>query len=212
MGRLRGWVGCGLAALALPGLTWDFSAMVVDGAGAPLADAVVVLEAAGASPPPPDRPARAAIGQQDKLFVPRVLAVRTGTVVSFPNRDPILHHVYSFSPAKPFELELYGAGEVPELTFDQPGIVAIACNIHDSMRGHVFVTDSPWFAVSGVDGAVTITGVSAPAVTVQVWHERQQAAVSPLPDVGTKTPPPRFVIDVRAGPAAAPLPHEAGDY
>jgi len=47
------------------------------------------------------------IDQVDKEFVPYVLPVYVGTSVSFPNRDNIRHHVYSFSSAKKFELPLY---------------------------------------------------------------------------------------------------------
>ena len=200
------------ASFLLPCAAWDFSATVVDGNGAPLADAVVVLKPASAvAVPPLDPTFRGAVGQKDKAFAPRVLAVRTGTVVGFPNRDPILHHVYSFSPTKSFELELYGAREVPEITFDQAGIVALACNIHDGMRGHIYVTDSPWFAVSAADGAVHIAQLPDVDFDIEVWHERARSAPAPV-HVAAGAAPPQLVIAVRAAPMSELAPHEAGEY
>lgn len=215
--RQRVTIACGLAALAgfglLPCAAWEFTAAVVDAEGAPVADAVVVLNAAAAVElPPVDGQAPAAVGQKNKAFVPRVMAVRTGTLVSFPNRDPIMHHVYSFSPTKSFELELYGGGEVPALLFDQAGIVALACNIHDSMRGHIYVTDSPWFAVSGDDGLVTIGNLPDVTFNVEVWHERELDGGSAPVSVAPGASAQRLVIAVRPAPVFEFSPHESGDY
>ncbi len=69
-----------------------------------------------------------------------------GATVSFPNLDPFRHHVYSFSPAKRFELKLYAKDQTRSVTFDKAGIVAIGCNIHDSMSAFIFVTDTVWTA------------------------------------------------------------------
>jgi hypothetical protein len=77
-----------------------------DAAGAPLADAVALLEAASgkvAVKPMAD----AEISQAKRQFAPRVTLITTGTRVSFPNFDTVRHHVYSFSPIKTFELKLY---------------------------------------------------------------------------------------------------------
>ncbi|MGO1462421.1 MAG: Cupredoxin, partial [Oleiphilaceae bacterium] len=73
-------------------------------------------------------PVQAKVVQKDRMFHPHVLILPTGSSVNFPNRDNTQHHVYSFSPAKPFNLELYaGQPEAPVL-FDQPGIVELGCN------------------------------------------------------------------------------------
>ena len=85
----------------------------------------------------------------EREFVPFVTVVQTGTVVTFPNRDPILHHVYSFSPAKQFEIKLYTGKSPTEIVFDKAGVVTLGCNIHDHMIAYVYVSDSPWTAMTG---------------------------------------------------------------
>jgi plastocyanin len=105
-------------------------ASVTDQSGKPVLDAVVTLMPVG-GPPPALRPMPAVMDQVNKEFVPAVLPVVVGTPVSFPNRDNIRHHVYSFSPAKKFELPLYMGTPSAPVVFDKPGAVALGCNIHD---------------------------------------------------------------------------------
>ena len=94
---------------------------VTDAAGAPVADAVIyALPGTPRSLPAP----RAAIMDQiDKEYVPFVVPVQAGAAVRFPNKDNIRHHVYSFSPAKPFELKLYSGTPAKPVIFDKPGPV-----------------------------------------------------------------------------------------
>jgi plastocyanin len=145
---------------------------ITDVAGAPLADAVVWAIGPGSGP---TRTARAAVQQINKTFVPGVTVVQTGTAVSFPNRDTVRHHVYSFSPAKVFETKLFVGEEVPPVVFDKPGVVVLGCNIHDTMVAQVVVVDTPWFAKSGADGAARI---ALPAGRYQVfhWHPRMKGS------------------------------------
>jgi plastocyanin len=122
--------------------------------GAALEDAVV-----WAMPKPGPAPVRtrpAAVEQRDKAFVPTVSIIQTGTLVNFPNRDEIRHHVYSFSPAKIFEIKLYAGTPADPILFDKPGEVALGCNIHDHMYAYIFVVDSPWFAKAGKDGVAKL--------------------------------------------------------
>lgn len=142
-----------------------FSALVLDAQGQPVAGAVLSL--AGTVQAKPF--AAAVMDQIDKQFSPAVLAVATGTVVSFPNRDDIRHQVYSFSPAKRFELRLYEGTPSAPVTFDQPGLVVLGCNIHDWMLGYVYITDDPWFGVSDAQGRIQL---DAPAgqYPATLWH------------------------------------------
>lgn len=92
--------------------------------------------------------------QRRQEFDPRVLVVGVGAQVLFPNEDKVMHHVYSFSKAKSFELELYKGTSHPPVRFDQPGVVRLGCNIHDSMRGYIYVSDANWYATSDGKGHV----------------------------------------------------------
>ncbi|WP_423835223.1 methylamine utilization protein [Stutzerimonas stutzeri] len=138
---------------------------VIDAQGRPVAG--VVLSVAGQAQ---RKPAPVAIMDQlDKQFVPAVLAVATGTAVSFPNSDDIRHQVYSFSPAKRFELRLYEGTPSAPVGFDHPGLVVLGCNIHDWMLGYIYVTDDPWFGVSDAQGLINL---DAPAgqYPATLWH------------------------------------------
>ncbi|HET6942615.1 MAG TPA: methylamine utilization protein, partial [Sphingomicrobium sp.] len=81
------------------------------------------------------------VSQRDMQFHPFVLVVPVGAKVSFPNLDPTRHHVYSFSPAKKFELKLFAKDQSRSVVFDKPGVVALGCNIHDAMTAFIYVAD-----------------------------------------------------------------------
>ena len=108
--------------------------------------------------------------------MPRVKPVLVGSPVSFPNRDDVRHHVYSFSPAKRFDLPLYVGTPAKPVVFDAPGVVAIGCNIHDWMVGYIYVSESPYFATSGADGRADLTGLPPGRYTVRVWHPQLAGA------------------------------------
>ena len=140
-----------------------------DAAGKPLIDAVALLEAAsGKSPVKPL--ADVEISQAKRQFSPRVTLITTGTRATFPNFDTVRHHVYSFSPAKTFELKLYAGVPGVPLLFDKPGVAVLGCNIHDTMAAWVVVADTPWFARSAANGRARIDAVPAGAYRLRLWH------------------------------------------
>ena len=145
---------------------------VQDSSGKPLADAVAYLESAQASKvlngAKPSSPVE--IAQVAKQFDPRVSVVPVGTMVSFPNKDAVRHHVYSFSPAKTFELKLYSGTPANPVQFDKAGVAVLGCNIHDNMVAWVVVVDTPYFGRSSKGGPVVIGGVPAGSYRLRVWH------------------------------------------
>ncbi|MET1080835.1 MAG: methylamine utilization protein [Pseudomonas sp.] len=165
-GLCRGLLGL-LMLAALPASAGTLHAELVDRQGQPLADAVVSLR--GPLGQPGVVPT-AIMDQVARQFAPSVLAVRSGTRVSFPNSDNIRHQVYSFSPSKRFELRLYQGTPSEPVLFDQPGVVVLGCNIHDWMVGYVYVTDDPWFAVSDDRGQLRLDALPAGRYAVTLWH------------------------------------------
>ncbi len=145
----------------------SLQAELVDSAGQPLSNAVLSLQGPLQDPP---QAAPGVMDQRAQQFMPHVLAVRTGTAVSFPNSDDIRHHVYSFSPAKRFELRLYKGTPSEPVVFDTPGVVVLGCNIHDWMLGYVYVTDDPWFAVSDEQGRAQLDALPPGRYRVSLWH------------------------------------------
>ena len=152
--------------------------VVTDGAGKPLADAVVMLEPTGTHlPVKPMQGAR--IAQRDRQFSPQVSVVTVGTAVMFPNQDTVRHHVYSFSPAKTFQIKLYAGVPHTPIVFDKPGVAVLGCNIHDSMIAWVVVTDTPLWARSAADGLAHVAEVPPGSYEMQVWHASLAETVPP---------------------------------
>jgi plastocyanin len=163
-----------LAQAQVPGGAGEIAAVVTDEAGKPLVDAVVIAVPTDGSVRSPGRP-RDEIDQVDKEFTPRVKVVLVGSTVTFPNNDNVRHQVYSFSPAKRFELPLY-AGVPPEpVVFDKPGLIVLGCNIHDWMVGYIYVSESPYFAKTGVDGRAVLTDLPPRSYVLRVWHPQLDA-------------------------------------
>lgn len=153
----------------------EIAATVTDQQGKPVADAVVVAVPTDGTLRPPARPREDAVDQVDKEFMPKVKIVLVGAPVSFPNNDNVRHHVYSFSPAKRFELPLYAGAPAQPVVFDKPGVVVLGCNIHDWMVGYVYVSESPYFAKTGADGKAVITDLPPRAYIVRIWHPQLDA-------------------------------------
>lgn len=154
----------------------ELIAHVTDAKGAPVPNAVIALYGTQkADIKPTDKatkkpPADAAMDQRGLQFAPHVLVVQRGAAVTFPNRDDIRHQVYSFSPAKRFNLPLYhGVPAKPE-TFSQAGEVVLGCNIHDNMLGYVYVVDTEWFAKTDAEGNLKIGDVPAGSYRAQLWY------------------------------------------
>jgi plastocyanin len=111
--------------------------------------------------------------QKDAIFTPHVLPVQVGGTVKWPNRDDILHNVFSMSEVKPFDLDLY-KGDPPgkAVVFDKAGRVDVFCSIHSQMHCIVLVLENPHFAATDAKGRYTITDVPPGAYRLKAWHER----------------------------------------
>ena len=162
-------IGALAALLALPPAAAALTVRVVDTGGHPVADAVVTFR--------PSTGARLARGggsytmaQKGMQFHPFVLVVPVGANVSFPNYDSTKHDVYSFSPAKTFELKLFAKDQSRSVHFDKAGVVALGCNIHDQMTAFIVVADSAWTAKTDARGTATFADAPNAAGTVSVWH------------------------------------------
>jgi plastocyanin len=159
-----------LAAAAAPGYAAELHVLVKDHHGKLVADAVVVAAPSDPRVTLRGKPPADSVDQVDKQFVPYVKPVFVGAKVRFPNSDKIRHQVYSFSPAKKFELPLYGGTDAPPVVFDKPGVVVLGCNIHDWMVGYIYVSESPFFAKTEAQGTASIDDLPPGEYTVRVWH------------------------------------------
>ncbi|MFM1895577.1 MAG: hypothetical protein RLZZ385_651, partial [Pseudomonadota bacterium] len=170
-------LGLWLNVVTCPAAAEVLRITVVDTAsGETVTDAVVELVALDGTAPPA-APREAVVDQRDKEFVPPVTVVPVGSRVAFPNSDDILHHVYSFSPAKTFDIPLYGRNDNAGYSqvFDSPGVVEIGCNIHDWMLAYIYVSDAHHAQVSDPAGQVEFLDVAPGTYRLQVWHSRLDA-------------------------------------
>ena len=142
--------------------------------------------------------------QIDKAFVPAVPVVRTGTAVTFPNRDRVAHQVYSFSSPKHFKLGLYRVHPYPPVRFDAPGLIVLGCNIHDRMVGYIFVNGAAHFGKSDARGRWT--GELPPGkYRASVWtpQSTREAVQFEQRIVVTDSPPQKLDLQLsRASPTA----------
>ena len=214
LGNRRCREGLAAAALLVAGgaasAQGRITATISDREGAPVPQTVIYAEGLGALGSASDLPRPMAVmDQKDRRFVPHILVVRTGTEIQFPNSDTVSHHVYSFSPAKAFELALYRQGAVhPPLLFDTAGEVTLGCNIHDDMVGYILVVDTPYFAMTDGKGEVALDGLPSGRYRVHVWTPRLKRSDLPAPvevDVAEGATAPfaaRFTAKLSPGHAA----------
>ena len=148
----------------------ELRVLVKDHHGKLVADAVVLATPLDPKSALHAKPPADAVDQVDKQFVPYVKPIFVGSKVRFPNSDNVRHQVYSFSPAKRFELPLYGGTDAPPVVFDKPGVVVLGCNIHDWMVGYIYVSETPFFAKTETAGTAAIDDMPPGEYTVRIWH------------------------------------------
>ena len=121
------------------------------------------------------------VTQKEMNFVPTLLPVQTGTTVEFPNEDDTYHNIFSYSPAKRFDLGRYRRDErpIPSVLFDKPGLVTLRCDIHEHMRGLILVLETPYFTTTDAEGHFRLTGLPPGNYTLKAWVDskttREQA-------------------------------------
>lgn len=145
----------------------ELTVSVLDSSGSAIENAVVYAEPEIKKSLPP---APAIIEQRGKQFNPLVSVIQTGAEVTFPNFDSVRHHVYSFSPAKTFELKLYSGIPANPVKFDKAGTVILGCNIHDYMVAFIQVVDTPYFTKSNKSGKAVLPDLPNGNYTLKAWH------------------------------------------
>ena len=141
--------------------------------------AVVYLD--GSFPEPVSLPTKQ-VTQKDLTFIPALLPIRVGTKVEFPNLDDTYHNIFSYSPAKRFDLGRYRPEErpIPSEVFDQPGLVTLRCDIHEHMRGLILVLNSPYFVMTDTSGRFRLSGLPAGHYTLKAWIDSRTTREEPV--------------------------------
>jgi plastocyanin len=122
------------------------------------------------------------VAQKDLAFVPSLLPVQVGTKVEFPNLDEYYHNIFSYSPAKRFDLGRYRPEErpIPSEIFDTPGLVTLRCDIHEHMRGLILVLNTPHFVMTETTGHFRLGGLPAGRYTLKAWIDSKTTLEKPV--------------------------------
>ena len=122
------------------------------------------------------------VAQKDMAFLPSLTPVQTGTKVEFPNQDDTYHNIFSYSPAKRFDLGRYSPNErpVPSVLFDKAGLITLRCDIHEHMRGLILVLDTPYFVTTKPDGHYRLTNLPAGKYTLKAWIDSRTTREQPV--------------------------------
>jgi plastocyanin len=141
--------------------------------------AVVYL--AGNFPRSPSLPTKT-VAQKDLAFRPALLAIEVGTKVEFPNEDDTYHNIFSYSPAKRFDLGRYPPEEnpPPSQIFDKPGLVTLRCDIHEHMRGLILVLETPYFTITDAKGHFRLTNLPAGHHVLNAWINSKTTREHPV--------------------------------
>ncbi|MEK9137412.1 MAG: hypothetical protein AAB393_09850, partial [Bacteroidota bacterium] len=121
---------------------------------------------------PPKDPA--IMDQKNLTFIPHVLPILAGTTVDYLNSDDVLHNVFTPDKcAEKFNLGTWPKGKKRSYTFKDPGCVSVMlCNVHPEMEAFIVVLKTPYYAVSGKDGSLSIKNVPAGKYILSIWHEK----------------------------------------
>jgi plastocyanin len=199
---------CGSAAAA------TFTAEVNDQDGRPVANAVIVLVPDSKTSIPASRlAAEKTIDQRGETFIPLVTIVPKGGHIVFANNDQTTHQIYSFSSVKQFETTLTRGEKSPPIAFDNSGVAALGCNIHDHMIAYVFVAESPWTVLTGADGHGIIADVPPGNYEAQVWHPKlPPGRAIPSLKASLSGDTTRLTVNIRLLPASTMSHGHGGSY
>jgi len=141
--------------------------------------AVVYLEASSAKPA--SLPTKQ-VAQKNMEFQPALLPIAVGSRVEFPNEDDTYHNIFSYSPAKRFDLGRYRPDErpIPSVVFDQAGLVTLRCDIHEHMRGLILVLGTAHFVTTNSDGHFRLSGLPAGKYTLKAWIDSKTTREQPV--------------------------------
>ncbi len=203
------FMACAMASGAGAGVV---SVTVLDKEGKPVQDAVVVVLPSAKGAPKTALPMAATINQEKMRFIPALTLVPVGAKITFTNSDPWEHHTRGSaaglaqfsSTGGGFELRLDGkvdgkAAKSVDVTLDKAGAVLLGCHIHGSMRGHVYVSDSPWAQRITPEGQAVFDDVPDGAAQVRVW-QGDQIIDLPLQSITVGAAPARVTVQLQVVP------------
>ena len=148
--------------------TTDRSLVISEKGG--IANVVVTIKVKGAEAKPLEK--ATVIDQRGCRFEPHVAVVPVGSTVEFLNSDGVNHNVHTYPKKNKDMNKTVPGGSKEQMVATKAESFKVACDIHPWMSSHVFVTDSPYYALSDADGNFEIKGLPAGEYAISYWHEK----------------------------------------
>ena len=99
------------------------------------------------------------LDQEHCRFEPPVQVIRAGNL-EIVSSDPVLHNTHGFYGRRTaFNLALPNKGTRIPVELTRSGMVRVECDAHGWMLAHIYVADSPYYALTGKDGSFSIADV-----------------------------------------------------
>ncbi len=153
-------------------------------------------------------PKHLVVEQRGREFSPHLMAISTGSTVSFPNFDNVFHNVFSTSPTGAFDLGLYKSGEAREYTFPKEGIIRLGCNLHANMSAYIAIVAAPAYVVTDDTGHYAFKHLEPGKYKMKVWSERSKAPIAQ--DITIKQGKNSVDVGVSADAPTGPQPDKFG--
>ena len=106
-------------------------------------------------------------------YAPHVLGVQVNQKLHITNSDATQHNIHPTPKLNPEWNQTQANGAAPiEKSFARPEVlIPVKCNQHPWMKAYIGVMRTPFYAVSGTNGAFEIKGVPPGKYTVVAWRE-----------------------------------------
>lgn len=119
---------------------------------------------------------RTIISQKNKKFAPYLAITSTKNPIVFDNKDDITHHIYSVDKDNSFDFKLRSGEQKLDIAFAEQTTIAMGCNIHDWMAGHLLVVDTPFYAITDIDGKVVFSELPDLDLKLKLYHPQLSKA------------------------------------
>jgi len=180
---------CAKAHAAAPVLTEN----VVTGPGNSLRWVVVYISAGDQGSTPGSETVR--LDQKGCQYIPHVLVLQPNQPLDIYNNDPHSHNIHPLAKVNPEWNKSQPEGAPPiHAKFEQPEFIPVKCNIHPWMHGYFLVLTTSHYAVTGEDGAFSVSGLPPGKYTVTAWQEQFGSQSQDVTIGGTETKAINFVF------------------
>ena len=114
------------------------------------------------------------LNQKGCRYTPHVMGVMIDQPFKILNSDGLLHNVHSLPKINtPFNRAMPAAVTEADYTFSKEEFMfKIKCDVHPWMNAYMAVMSHPYFAVTGENGAYSVSGLPAGTYEIEAWHER----------------------------------------